>query len=62
MSSILRLLNTAEKSKELNVKQVLDTPSEYEDIVTVTDRLIHSLEEAIQSAREVIRLLNQAVR
>lgn len=62
MSSILRLLNTAEKSKELNVKQVLDTPSEYEDIVTVTDRLIHSLEEAIQSAREVIRLLNRAVR
>ncbi|MNN44812.1 HTH-type transcriptional regulator CueR [compost metagenome] len=62
MSAILRLLNTAEKSKELNVKQVLDTPTEYEDIVTVTDRLIHSLEEAIQSAHEVIRLLNQAVR
>ncbi|MNI41148.1 HTH-type transcriptional regulator CueR [compost metagenome] len=62
MSAILRLLNTAEKSKELNVKQVLDTPAEYEDIVTVTDRLIHSLEDAIWSAREVIRLLNQAVR
>ncbi|MNO44272.1 HTH-type transcriptional regulator ZntR [compost metagenome] len=62
MSAILRLLNTAEESKDLNVKQVLDTPSECEDIVTVTDRLIHSLEEAIQSARELLRLLNQAVR
>ncbi|MNE87008.1 hypothetical protein D3C80_1841540 [compost metagenome] len=62
MSAILRLLNTTEKSTELNVKQVLDTPAEYEDIVTVTDRLIHSLEDAIWSAREVIRLLNQAVR
>ncbi|MNW43042.1 HTH-type transcriptional regulator CueR [compost metagenome] len=62
MSAILRLLNTTEKSTELNVKQVLDTPAEYEDIVTVTDRLIHSLEDAIWSAREVVRLLNQAVR
>ncbi|MBA9086378.1 DNA-binding transcriptional MerR regulator [Fontibacillus solani] len=62
MSAILRLLNTTEESTELNVKQVLDTPAEYEDIVTVTDRLIHSLEDAIWSAREVIRLLNQAVR
>lgn len=62
MSAILRLLNTTENSTELNVKQVLDTPAEYEDIVTVTDRLIHSLEDAIWSAREVVRLLNQAVR
>ncbi|WP_339315223.1 MerR family transcriptional regulator [Paenibacillus sp. FSL R10-2734] len=57
MSAILRLFNTAERSKELNIKVILDTPGEYEDIVTVTDRLIHSLEEAIQKAKEVIQLL-----
>lgn len=56
-SAILRLMNQAEKSKELNVKSVLNTPGKYEDIITVTDRLTHSLEEAIQNAQEVIQLL-----
>lgn len=57
MSAILRLLNTAERSKGINVKNVLNTPDKYEDIVTVTDRLTYSLEEAIQHAKEVIQLL-----
>ncbi|UNK18835.1 MerR family transcriptional regulator [Paenibacillus sp. N3/727] len=56
-SAILRLLNQTEKSKELNVKSVLNTPGEYEEIITLSDRLIHSLEEAIQNAQEVIQLL-----
>ncbi|AIQ35729.1 MerR family transcriptional regulator [Paenibacillus sp. FSL R5-0345] len=57
MNAILRLINTAEQSKELSIKEILDTPGEFEDIVTVTDRLIYSLEEAIQKAKEVIQLL-----
>ncbi|GGF98015.1 MerR family transcriptional regulator [Paenibacillus albidus] len=57
MNAILRLLNRAEQSKELSVQEILDTPGENEDIVTVTDRLIHSLEEGIQQAKEVIQLL-----
>jgi DNA-binding transcriptional MerR regulator len=57
MSAILRLLNTAGQFKELSIKEILDTPGEYEDIVTVTDRLIYSLEEAIDKAKEVIQML-----
>ncbi|WP_106769233.1 MerR family transcriptional regulator [Paenibacillus faecalis] len=57
ISAILRLLKQAEKSKELNVKRVLNTPETDDDIITVTDCLIHSLDEAIQSAKEVIQLL-----
>lgn len=60
MSAILRLLNTAEQSKQVDVKQVLDTPSDHEDIVSVTDQLIFSLEEAIQSAKEVVGLLRKS--
>ncbi|KTD86019.1 MerR family transcriptional regulator [Paenibacillus etheri] len=57
MSAILRLLNSAGQLKELSIKEILDTPGEYEDIVTVTDRLIYSLEEAIDKAKEVIQML-----
>lgn len=60
MTAILRLLNEAEHSKELDVKEVLDTPREHEDLIHVTDRLIHSLEEAIEAAQELIRLLRKA--
>lgn len=57
ISAILRLLSRAEHCKELNVKSVLNTPGEDEDIISVTDRLILSLEEAIQSAQDVVQLL-----
>lgn len=59
MSAILRLLNRAGQSKALNVKQVLDTPGPHEDIVTLTDRLTHSLEDAIEAARELIEMLEE---
>lgn len=57
ISAILRLLNRAEQSKELNVRDVLDTPGKYEDIISVTDILTTSLEEAIRNAQAVIQLL-----
>lgn len=59
MSAILRLMNKAEKMRgtNLNVRKVLDTPEEHEDIISVTDRLIYSLEQAIESAKELILLL-----
>lgn len=61
MSAILRLFNQVEQSTELNVKEVLDTPGDHEDIITVTDRLTHSLEEAIDSAHALINLLNSSI-
>ncbi len=59
ISAILRLMNHAERMRghHLNIKEVLDTPEDHEDIISVTDRLIYSLEQAAQSAQELILLL-----
>ncbi|MDQ0091171.1 DNA-binding transcriptional MerR regulator [Paenibacillus anaericanus] len=61
MSAILRLMNQTENmgGTDLNIKQVLDTPEDHEDIISVTDRLIYSLEQAIESAKELILLLRE---
>ncbi|GGH36196.1 MerR family transcriptional regulator [Paenibacillus segetis] len=61
MSAILRLMNQAEKMSgtDFNIKKVLDTPEDHEDIISVTDRLIYSLEQAIESANELILLLRE---
>ncbi|OKP69293.1 MerR family transcriptional regulator [Paenibacillus sp. P3E] len=59
ISAILRLMNQAENMRwtNLNIKKVLDTPEDHEDIISVTDRLVYSLEQAIESAKELIRIL-----
>jgi DNA-binding transcriptional MerR regulator len=59
MSAILRLMNTAEEMRgsDINIKKVLETPVDHEDIISVTDRLTYSLEEAMESAKELILLL-----
>lgn len=59
MSAILRLMNKAETMRvtDINIKKVLDTPEDHEDIISVTDRLIYSLEQAMESAKELIFLL-----
>jgi len=58
MSAILRLMNKAEKTRatDINIKNVLETPEDHEDIISVTDRLTLSLEQAIESAKELIFL------
>ncbi|WNS42025.1 MerR family transcriptional regulator [Paenibacillus sp. MMS20-IR301] len=59
ISAILRLIHQAEgrSGPELNIRQVLDTPEEHEDMISVADRLVHSLEQAMDSAKELILLL-----
>lgn len=59
ISAILRLMNQSEeiRGNNLNIKKVLDTPEDHEDIISVTDRLTYSLEQAIESAKELILLL-----
>ncbi|WP_256758356.1 MerR family transcriptional regulator [Cohnella sp. WQ 127256] len=58
-SAILRLMNKAGTMSEtiINIKKVLETPEENEDIISVTDRLTYSLEQAMASAKELILLL-----
>ncbi|MNC44156.1 hypothetical protein D3C87_2103550 [compost metagenome] len=52
-------MNQAENMRwtNLNIKKVLDTPEDHEDIISVTDRLVYSLEQAIESAKELILIL-----
>lgn len=61
MSAILRLMNKAEmmRATDLDIKKVLETPEDHEDMISVTDRLTYSLEQAIVSAKELIFLLRE---
>lgn len=63
LSAILRMLNKLEKKQynksEKNMLDILNTPDEDEDIVLACDKLIVSLEKAIENAHEVIVLLKE---
>lgn len=59
LSSILRLLNTLELNKDINVKKVLNTPIENEDIVSVCDKLFISLENAKLEGRKMMKQIEK---
>jgi DNA-binding transcriptional MerR regulator len=57
LSAILRLMNHLNKNEAAPVEAILNTPSEQEDIVSVCDRLILSLENTRKDAAEMQSLL-----
>jgi len=57
LSAILRLMNHLDKNEAVQVENILNTPSEQEDIVSVCDRLIISLENTRKDAAEMLSLL-----
>lgn len=57
LSAILRLMNHLDKNEAAPVEKILNTPSEQEDIVSVCDRLIVSLENTRKDAVEMLSLL-----
>lgn len=62
LSAILRMLNKLESGmykSEHNILNILNTPEDEEDIISVCDRLIDSLEKAIKNAYEVIVLIEE---
>lgn len=62
LSAILRMLNQLESEmhkSEKDILTILNTPEDEEDIISVCDRLIGSLEKAIKNAYEVILLLKE---
>lgn len=62
LSAILRMLNALEYRINKNQKDILkalNTPDENEDIISVCDRLVFSLEKAEENAHEVINILNE---
>ncbi|WP_369671502.1 MerR family transcriptional regulator, partial [Enterococcus faecium] len=50
LEAILRLLNSLDQSQEPDIKSVLNQPDPDEDIISVCDRLIASLEKAKENA------------
>lgn len=62
LSAILRMLNQLESEmhkSEKDILNILNTPEDEEDIISVCDRLTDSLEKAIKNAYEVILLLKE---
>ena len=57
LEAILRMLNALEHNPHIDMKQVLNTPEEDEDIVSVCDRLIVSLNNVEENAKKLINML-----
>ena len=62
LSAILRMLNKLSEHNEADINEVLNSPSENEDIISVCDKLIISLNLASQNAEEIIKILYEMKR
>jgi len=59
LSSILRMLNTLSRNPEADIRQVIDTPKENDNIISVCDKLLTSLHHAEQNAKDMLSHLEK---
>ncbi|MCF8019491.1 MAG: MerR family transcriptional regulator [Vallitaleaceae bacterium] len=59
LSAILRMMNALTLDQNISIKEVLNTPDETEDIISVCDKLISSLKEARHNAEEMLIRLQE---
>ena len=59
LMSILRMLEALEKNSQIDIEEVIDTPRPTEEIVSVCDRLLSSLDELEQDALQMKQQLLQ---
>lgn len=57
LESILRMLNELSRDPEADIKKALDTPGDKEDIISVCDKLISSLQAAGKNAMTMKHIL-----
>lgn len=57
LSAILRMMNEVYENTEVDINKLLNTPSSNEDIISVCDRLIISLENAMTNAISIKSML-----
>ena len=57
LEAILRMLNALEHNPQTNIEQILNTPKEDTDIISVCDRLIVSLQAAEKNAEKMMTIL-----
>lgn len=58
LEAILRLLQQISQNPGADIRMVLNTPKESDDIISVCDRLIISLSEAEQSSCKILEMLH----
>lgn len=54
LAAILRMLSAISKNPEANIRKVIDTPKENEDIISVCDKLLTSLQYAEKNAKNML--------
>ncbi len=59
LSAILRLLDTLSQNPGADIRQVIDTPKENDDIISVCDKLLTSLYYAEQNAEAMLGCLEK---
>lgn len=59
LSAILRMMNTLRNDKIIDVEAALNTPTEEEDIISVCDRLLVSLQAAKENANQMLVILKE---
>lgn len=59
LTAILRMMNTIryKNQKEIDLREIINTPEENEDIISVCDRLLTSLNELENNAKKMIEIL-----
>lgn len=59
LSSILRMLRALSVAEEIDLRKVIDTPQDTEDIVSVCDRLLTSLSNLEKDIHEILAHLDE---
>lgn len=62
LSAILRMLNKLSENNEADINEMLNSPNENEDIISVCDKLIISLNLAVKNAEEILEMLYEIKR
>ena len=62
LSAILRMLNKLSEDHKADINEVLNSPNENEDIISVCDKLIISLNLAAKNAEEILEMLYEMKR
>ena len=59
LSAVLRMLNTLDRYPDADIRLVIDTPRESDDIISVCDKLITSLNEAALNGERMLAHLSR---
>ena len=59
LEAILRMLGKVARKPDIDIREALNTPGQNEDIISVCDRLLASIDEAERNAEAISKLLQE---